>query len=796
MKPPPKPEPDPTTPPSLADGSLLIAPNGTFYVIYGHAKFALGRPTAAQFAALGLNPQTAQRASLLVINELSTVPAAGTALREVSSPAVYVVWGLERLHVPDPPTLFAWGYNWDVVHVVPDGSTSAWPVTGTLPPRALPPEAPNFEPPRPELLAVVQTATQPMFASTLVTPNRNGAFEVPANAPFTLRLATASLRSLRFFVNGAALLPAPATASLTAFVLSKGVGTVAVQPAAGAATDVVVRLPGGLATSVIEVHNEGGAAAALLVPIAAPTFDEFLVHRVSLQNDVVMLVDGQTASHAILSACIAATSSIRVMQLEFEPNFNAFGVHGAQVGFPAGVLLERGRAGVDVRVLLDPLSAVSGADAFEAFVAANHPANFRIKRAPINHVWPGSLATTLPAPRDIVQQLMTYLDVGLIFSGVSLALWWNGITSVLGLQRLHAKLVIIDGALAFISGLPFNNDYWDTPDHELDIADRGAPQPVHTVTHQFRGPAVADLDELFARMWNGSDAVDNAGRDQIAATPPPAPFPGAQQAVQIVRTLPRSVEGSDETGVFEVYLRSIRNAKRFIYLEQQYVTSSAIVDAIRGSLVANPGLQVILLANVRPDVPTYPDLQVRRLRDLVAAGAGVFTLWKYAPATNTLRPIYVESKVAIFDDNVLASGTGNFDGMSLDAGSFSLAGTETFVDCRNVEVNATLYDGVFGYPSTGQVAQMRTTLWQEHLGAAAGPLLDAPPGGWLPFWNGMARQNVAGLNAASPHMAGRILPWASFDPAWPKIGTPDRNDAVALLKALGINPDRFTIPTK
>src|SRR5579871_6847778 len=55
------------------------------------------------------------------------VPSAPSLIREQSHPEVYLVFGGMKLWITSPPELFALGFDWSRVQVVPDGTLDAWP---------------------------------------------------------------------------------------------------------------------------------------------------------------------------------------------------------------------------------------------------------------------------------------------------------------------------------------------------------------------------------------------------------------------------------------------------------------------------------------------------------------------------------------------------------------------------------------------------------------------------------------------------------------------------------------------
>jgi phosphatidylserine/phosphatidylglycerophosphate/cardiolipin synthase-like enzyme len=462
----------------------------------------------------------------------------------------------------------------------------------------------------------------------------------------------------------------------------------------------------------------------------------------SSDNFVSVLPDGMSACQAILDAINSATIRIHLLELSFDPNFDAVFAADGSPSSLAGALLaaNQGENAVTVRVLLNQNAFANKVPALVQYFA--DPAH---------------------APNSV---------------------------EVLGFHvspaMMHAKALIIDDSVAFIVGLPLDQGYWDTQQHLVTDARRGTgaggdvpglggvgngvgKKPVHTVSLQLSGQAASDVDATFISLWN------SVSTDQISP-PQPAIDTGSGQSVQIIRSAPRLTAAglpAGETGTLEAYLRAINNAMSFIYLEAQYFTSPVIGDALSHALRQVPSLQVILLLNENPDMPTYKwwqDRKVRQLTKLAPGRVGAFTLWRtevIPGKPNEIMQCYVESKVGIVDDAWATVGSGNLDGASLGH-IFELFPPP--VSCfssgwRNFELGAILYDGIAGQPATGEVANIRRSLWQEHLGTANLP--GSPPvGGWLAVWNQIAQENIASLNSSQVLMRdSRILPYATaLDP--------------------------------
>ena len=238
-------------------------------------------------------------------------------------------------------------------------------------------------------------------------------------------------------------------------------------------------------------------------------------------------------------------------------------------------------------------------------------------------------------------------------------------------------------------GSSFKQSYFSDARHAIQDA-RHSGSLIHDVNLEIAGPAVVQIDQTFSTFWKST-----TDEPLVKFTPVIGPKPEGDNvaSVQVLRTLPggifkRKEEGDEdlphgETGILEAYQRAIHNAKRFIYIENQYFTSPEIVDALMQRLndTSKPKLQLIFVLNFRPDLPGYPSQQIDIINKLKGAVSkhghqmGVYTMWSRdetpilgSPGKTKfeIMPIYVHSKVAIIDDTWATVGTANLDGTSMN----------------------------------------------------------------------------------------------------------------------------------
>lgn len=356
-----------------------------------------------------------------------------------------------------------------------------------------------------------------------------------------------------------------------------------------------------------------------------------------------------------------------------------------------------------------------------------------------------------------------------------------------GPYAMHAKILVADGKKAFIIGSPFAQSYWDTKKHDINEPRRLKKNegPLHDVSIYLEGPVIYSIEEFFIELWNylsdlhfkgENKIIENRSSCKIAAKKTSEnaikinPHLRVQnQPLQIVRSItPDTLTKKGEIGALEAYRKAITNAKDFIYLENQYFTNKYIIGALKKSVELNPELQIIMLINEVPDVPTYRSWQHHGfefmgldLQKLIIEHPqiGVFAKWsgELKKGKNKLRNCYIHSKVAIVDDIWATIGTSNLDGSSLSCAE-EFGSNETSENHRNMEINALMFD--MNHPKKGTIENFRKILWSEHLGVDIMDI-ERPSEGWLDLWKDKAYENISELEKEEIILHGGILPYST-----------------------------------
>ena len=245
----------------------------------------------------------------------------------------------------------------------------------------------------------------------------------------------------------------------------------------------------------------------------------------------------------------------------------------------------------------------------------------------------------------------------------------------------HQKAIIVDDALAFCGGGDIGPDRWDTAEHLDDDPRRERTKGKrkgdehdfdsrHEVMGVVEGAPARALGALFRERW----ARATGEILPEPATPARARWPegvvGQFQGVEV--GLSRTVAGwrrvPEVREVEALHLASIAQARRCIYMENQYYTSPIIAAALAARLEEPDGPELVLIGTEHS--PSYFDQLtmdgtrakfIARLQRADRFGR----LQAYSPVTTLGRIIIVHAKLTIIDDRLLRIGSANINNRSM-----------------------------------------------------------------------------------------------------------------------------------
>lgn len=279
----------------------------------------------------------------------------------------------------------------------------------------------------------------------------------------------------------------------------------------------------------------------------------------------------------------------------------------------------------------------------------------------------------------------------------------------------HQKVVVVDDAVAFAGGLDLSKWRWDTPAHRPDDPRRVDPggnpyPPFHDIQMVVDGPAARALGELAKERWAraGGKKPRSGAAGGIDDPWPPSIEPDFDNVrVAMARTLPEYKDQKAVREAEQLYLDSIAGARRSIYIENQYLSSHLVGQALRQRLQEADGPEVVMVLPQKTggwlEQHTMDVLRGRILSDL-----------RQSDRRNRLRVYYpriaedphcalmVHSKVMVIDEDFVRIGSSNLSNRSMGLDS----------EC-DLAISAETADAV-----RSAIARFRNRLIAEHLGAA------------------------------------------------------------------------------
>ncbi len=278
----------------------------------------------------------------------------------------------------------------------------------------------------------------------------------------------------------------------------------------------------------------------------------------------------------------------------------------------------------------------------------------------------------------------------------------------------HQKVVVIDDAVAFSGGFDLSKWRWDTSRHLVDEKLRVDPDgksypPFHDIQMVVEGEAAAALGELARIRWQRAcgETLPPHDREDGATPWPDSVIPDFTNVdVAISRTLPR-YNGHDEVREVErLYLDTIAKAKKYIYIENQYLSSYRIGEAVRKRLEEESGPEIVMVLPHKTggwlEQHTMDVLRGRIMKKLRQADRHD-RLRIYYPRLAVKPEVHlmVHAKVMVIDDSFVRVGSSNLSNRSL--------GLDSECDLAILATNE---------QSSTAIAAFRNRLLAEHLGCA------------------------------------------------------------------------------
>jgi phosphatidylserine/phosphatidylglycerophosphate/cardiolipin synthase-like enzyme/uncharacterized membrane protein YdjX (TVP38/TMEM64 family) len=279
----------------------------------------------------------------------------------------------------------------------------------------------------------------------------------------------------------------------------------------------------------------------------------------------------------------------------------------------------------------------------------------------------------------------------------------------------HQKIVVIDDRIAFVGGIDLTNRRWDVREHQpydprrIDPWGKEYP-PFHDVQLLVDGEVASILGDLYRSRWHNATGRHLSKPDGVKADPWPERFhPDISEIdVAVSRTEPAYRGRPEVREVESLWMDAILSARKIIYIENPFFTSSKIAGAIAKRLQEKDGPEVVIITRKKSHgwleeytMDAIRSHLVERVRKLDTYGRFGFYYPEIPGREDSL--IEVHSKVLIVDDTFLRIGSSNLANRSM--------GFDTECD---LSMETT------GHPQACRVCiDLRNRLLAEHLDSTA-----------------------------------------------------------------------------
>lgn len=257
----------------------------------------------------------------------------------------------------------------------------------------------------------------------------------------------------------------------------------------------------------------------------------------------------------------------------------------------------------------------------------------------------------------------------------------QGALESIEVASFHQKGLVVGGEVAFVSGMNVKSTDWDTNKHEVfepkrmiftattaeraavvnkeALPDRG---PRKDYGLRIEGPAARDVDDVLRVRWEhgiATAAMFDGDHTPIELLPPMAP-PG-NTPCQVVATLPPPIA---ERSIFETQAKATRQAKNFIYIEDQYFRAPMLDAVILEAMRENPDLYLVVITkpiSLSDGGKKWSVISDKSYRDEFPERYLLLQLqaWDKVADVHHFESMDTHSKITFVDDDYLCVGSAN-----------------------------------------------------------------------------------------------------------------------------------------
>jgi phosphatidylserine/phosphatidylglycerophosphate/cardiolipin synthase-like enzyme/membrane protein DedA with SNARE-associated domain len=252
----------------------------------------------------------------------------------------------------------------------------------------------------------------------------------------------------------------------------------------------------------------------------------------------------------------------------------------------------------------------------------------------------------------------------------------------------HQKVIVVDDEIAFCGGMDIALGRWDRRQHHLSVPQREDPGgifkplgknrygPYHDIQAMVTGPAACSLAELVRERWKKCAGFEPVPLREMV-TKETKLWPEDVQPdfkcvyIAIARTLPKTKTSQTIREIETMYLSEISRAEKFIYIENQYLSSQKIARALNRRMREAPELRVLIISSDKPrGFMEHKVMWSGRILFCGIAGENIndgrfCVVYPVSKEGSRQETIHIHSKVMIVDDRFLHVGSSNLNNRSM-----------------------------------------------------------------------------------------------------------------------------------
>lgn len=235
----------------------------------------------------------------------------------------------------------------------------------------------------------------------------------------------------------------------------------------------------------------------------------------------------------------------------------------------------------------------------------------------------------------------------------------------------HEKVAIIDHKCAFLGGIDLAKMRWDTIHHDGNDEHRRdwngkKYHPIHDLQFVFTGSIINDLAEFIQKR---SDKNLFFTQQSPSLSMPIWPDSFSPELHKIKAAIARTDATEKKYEIEALYLDAIKNAEKFILIENQYFSHHGIIDelALQLKKPKGPEIVIILPINYRGkfERAIYLTQRNRAMRILKKADFYGRLKFYYPENASPHNFIVVHSKYMVVDNTFITLGSANLNYRSM-----------------------------------------------------------------------------------------------------------------------------------